>query len=137
MNRHGETWEKKPPAGEYWVCPLFAQAKGAKCEYKLLLQVSLWGPDGILTEYATPPAPLHGIEVVTEAIRLKLEAHMRERDQRMMDHLKTHELVDFYRTRAEIIGDAHKRADEITSLADKVFLSTATRERPEAGDDRR
>lgn len=133
MNRYGETFEETPPPGEYWLCPLVLQATGKRCAYKLLLQVSLWGPESILAEFSSPAAPLHGTERLAEAIRAKLQAHTREREHRMMEHLRTHSLIDFYRTRAEVIGDAHRRADEITSLADKVFLSTATQEQAEEG----
>lgn len=134
MNQHGETFEERPPAGEYWLCPLVRQQDGKRCAYKLLVQVSLWGPDSIMSEFSSPSVEFYGTERFTEAIREKLQAHTREREARMMEHLKTHQLIDFYRTRAEIIGDAHRRADEITSLADRVFLSTATQEQPEGGE---
>lgn len=133
MNRHGETREKNPPPGEYWLCPLASHRTGQPCEYKLLRQ-ALWGTESIMAEFSSPSAAMYGTERLTEVIRARLQEHNREREQRMMDHLKTHERIDFYLTHGKIISDAHKRADEITSLADKVFLATATQERPEEVD---
>lgn len=136
MNQHGETFEDQPPAGQYWLCPLYG------CKYKLLFALPfdltqnpdrvgpLWtiGSMAIWTGYDMRAAGL-----LRSYVQAGLEGHVAGRERRMQEHLKTHELLDFYSTRAEIFQEAQKKMERIMKLADQIFVGTASQERPEGG----
>lgn len=134
MNRHGETFEENPPAGTYWLCPL------PTCTYKLLHMLPLhvaeqgqgmsptWALGGKAAWMGPPPTGTLG-----DFVAMALHEHMRNREERLMLHLQSHDLMDFYQARVQIMNDAHAKADQLMSIADKVFRSTATRETTEGG----
>lgn len=137
MNQHGETFEDQPPAGEYWLCPLYG------CKYKLLFALPfdltqnlgrvgpLWTVGSVATWYG---GDMRGAGLLRAYVQAGLEGHVAGRERRMQEHLKTHELIDFYRTRVEIFEEAQEKMAKIMRLADQAFVSTASQERPEGGE---
>jgi len=123
VNEYGETFEEKPPPGEYLTCPL------VDCKWKL-----------------AQPSPVRLVRMGSELVRqvgyaMSINDAVREfvagmsaqQEELIKGHLKTHALVDFYRTRAHILTEAHREADKITELAARVFLSQATQEQAKGG----
>lgn len=129
MNRHGETFEDLPSAGEYWLCPI------RDCRYKLLVALPidvtkpnsrlspLWmlGSLGYWMGAGVPPETFE--ELVTGAV----DRQIRNREERMMLHLSSHDMRDFYLTCDAIMAGARKRSEQMMRLADHVFRATATR----------
>lgn len=115
MNRHGETFEERPLPGEYKVCPLHG------CRYKLYV-----GPPDITMGVRT--AQWEPGVTIAEVVEATVRRELKRQEGLIKAHLQTHPLMDFYTTRAHIMGEAVRRADEITKLADLAFLSTATQE---------
>lgn len=122
MNRHGETYEERPPAGEYWLCPLEG------CAFKLLFALPmdttavhdrrtdpLWALGEISTWIggSTP-------DLLTEMVASGMRAHAEEREHRMLLHFKSHQLVDYYRTCEAIMTEANIKAAKIRQLVEYV-----------------
>jgi hypothetical protein len=120
VNANGETFEDRPPPGEYKACPLHG------CRYKLYVGP----PDLSYSAHTVEWVP--GVTVpdlVQEVVRRELE-----RQERLIKaHLRSHSQIDFYRTREHIMAEARFQAERIMSLADRVFQATATQEQTEGG----
>lgn len=123
VNADGETFEDNPPPGDYLTCPLY------DCKYKL-------------RRMSSQQAVMVGAELVHVAAQLKtvqdlaheaLRASSAREEALVKAHLKTHGLLDFYRTCEHIKSQAQKEVARLMRLADLVFVSTATQETTEKG----
>lgn len=123
MNGYGETFEEKPPPGEYLTCPL------VDCKWKLAQ------PSPVrLVRMGSELVRQVGYAVsINDAVREFVAGMSAQQEELIKAHLKTHALMDFYRTRMQILSDAHAEADKIMRLAEMTFLSQATQEQTKGG----
>ena len=118
MNRHGETFEDRPPPGEYRLCPL------PPCKWKLLVpNVSLLAN----TPFGAVVAIMEGEGPAEFVRRLSLEEVRRQEDL-IKAHLKTHELVDFYTASSYAFARYRDEVARIEKLVQLVFEEAATEE---------
>jgi len=123
VNGYGETFEEKPPPGEYLTCPL------VDCKWKLAQP----SPARLVRMGSELVRQVGATVSINDAVRESIAAVYAQQEVLIKAHLKTHALVDFYRTRAHILTEAHREADKITELAARVFLSQATQGQAKGG----